>query len=106
MNKISQFVDIGFKVGLVVVLGLFLQSQGFSLGAQSNWSGPINSGAGFMESGTEIINTSGAFTGVVSSTSAGRVGSLAVGGGTVLTDISCAATSWDPPAITSSTPSS
>ena len=67
MNYKDFFV--GLLAGLVVVLGVLLfQSQGLSFGAQSNFSGPVNSGAGYHESGTTVIDTNGAWVNTVSST--------------------------------------
>ena len=95
MNKGLLWAN-GLLVGLVVVLGLFLQSQD-RLGAQSNFSGPINSDAGYLESGTEIINTSGAFIGTVSSTAVQRFsGEISLGA-------NCSSATWNPGAVVSST---
>lgn len=60
--------------GLVVsLIFLFASPRSIPLGAQSNFSGPLNSAAGYQESGTEIINTNGAFIGTVSSTAVQRI---------------------------------
>lgn len=83
-----------FLVGLVVGLGLS-QFQSLSpLGAQSNFSGPLNSLAGYQESGTEVIDTNGAFVGTVSSTAVQRLsGEISLAG-----DI-CGTASYAIPAI-------
>jgi len=82
MNKALLWAN-GLLVGLMIVLGfLAVQSQALPLGAQSNFSGPLNSAAGYQESGTEVINTDGAWTSNVSSTNRARLGSLQVGSST------------------------
>lgn len=68
-------LQYGFLVGLVIVLGLIaFRSPVLNLGAQSNFSGPLNSLAGFQESGTNIVDTNGAWVNTVSSTGAVSLG--------------------------------
>lgn len=103
MNKVDTWIDRLFKVGLVVVFGyLAFQSQAVRLGAQSNFSGPINSAAGYQESGTEIINTNGAFTGTVSSTASSSFGAIRVESGSLVEEWSCGTVSWNPGSVASS----
>lgn len=108
MNKVNKSLlwANGALVGLVIVFGLLAFRSQNPLGAQSNFSGPINSAAGYQESGTEVIDTSGAWLGVVSSTSAGRLSTLRVGGvnSSIIQEWDCATAAWNPGAVTTSSP--
>lgn len=66
MNLTYKVITWLNLLGLVLVLGLVVYYQPQApLGAQSNFSGPVNSASGYQESGTEIINTSGVYIGGV-----------------------------------------
>ena len=56
MKDIIKFVLSGVLGGLVVVLGLSAFPQALSLGAQSNFSGPINSTNGYQVAGVQVID--------------------------------------------------
>ena len=61
MNKI--FVSIAI-VGIIALCGLFLPQVSFNLAGTTHFSGPVDSDAGFSESGTTIISTSKALSNI------------------------------------------
>ena len=71
MNKVILWIN-GALVVLVIVLGFIAYRSQSPLGAQSNFSGPLNSAAGYQESGTTIIDTDRNFT-VVALNASGAV---------------------------------
>lgn len=90
-------------VGLVVVLGVLVSRPQAPLGAQSNFSGPINSDTGYLESGATIINTSQQWVGPINTTGSVTLGSSTVGnvGGTSgeINGIRCVSQDYDPPSL-------
>ena len=103
MKKITIYHGFAFLLGLVIGLGvLVFQSQIPFLGAQSNFSGPVNSTAGFQESGTTVIDTNGAYVYTVSTTQAASFNA----GVTFVTEVTgsyCGTATWNPNAVGSST---
>lgn len=100
MNKVFLWLN-GVLVVLVIVLGFIAYRSQSPLGAQSNFSGPINSLGGFQESGTFVIADDGSVSSTV-----GRLNTLTVGSGaeSIFNEIDCVVRSADFPAVTSSTP--
>ena len=93
----------------MVVLAIVLLQPQTMFGAQSNFSGPLNSAAGYQESGTEIIDTNGRYIGNVSSTgnvtTTGNVNTntFQVDSGTLINEFNCSSTVWNPSGVSSST---
>ena len=108
MNNLDKYIDRFFKVGLVIVLGFIaFQSQSSILGAQSNFSGPLNSLAGFQESGTAIVDTNGNWVNAILTSSTARFDNTATFNSSTfngeITLGNCGTATWNPGAVSSST---
>ena len=94
MKNILSLV-IALLLGLVVGLSVsLLRPQALPLGGQTNFSGPVNSDAGYQESGVEFIDTS----------RNASLTALRVSGGSSIQEIDCSVTSVNFLAVSTSTP--
>ena len=109
MNNLDKYIDRFFKVGLVIVLGFMaFQSQSSILGAQSNFSGPVVSTAGYGVTSTVLISSGGAWTSQILTSSTARFdNTVTANSSTFNGEITlgyCATATYNPGAVTSSTP--
>lgn len=86
----------------MIVLGVYVfQSQNLRLGAQSTFSGPVVSTAGFGTTSTVVINSNAQFIGSISSTDI-NAGTLQVDRGASVLEWSCSTDTYNPPSLASS----